>query len=96
MNIEDLRSLHISFYEDLQKNYPDNISGCFERHRDKFLIYGHYCSLLTKAQDHIQSITSTSFHDNVFKKTNFDFFITSGAREYLPGKKRIIRKTYQE
>jgi guanine nucleotide exchange factor VAV len=57
INIEELKNLHSVFYEDLLQYCPDEISLCFQKHKDKFLKYGTYCSLLTKAQDHIQAIT---------------------------------------
>ncbi|XP_077968932.1 proto-oncogene vav-like isoform X1 [Styela clava] len=58
MNIEQLRPIHTSFRDELvklQRNGQNaKFSQPFIQYREKFLIYGDYCSNLVDAQDHLE------------------------------------------
>ncbi|XP_033095457.1 guanine nucleotide exchange factor VAV3-like isoform X2 [Anneissia japonica] len=63
LNIEELYSRHFKFSRELYRsrdNGTHNMSNVFIKHKDKFLIYGFYCSFLTNAQRHIDEVCKSS------------------------------------
>ncbi|XP_049272801.1 protein vav isoform X2 [Rhipicephalus sanguineus] len=61
-HIKELAETHTGFHADLHKACVSSqhlkISDCFLRWKDKFIVYGDYCSNLPKAQEQIDELCS--------------------------------------
>ncbi|XP_077504211.1 proto-oncogene vav-like isoform X2 [Amblyomma americanum] len=61
-HIKELADTHTGFHADLHKACISSqhlkISDCFLRWKDKFIVYGDYCSNLPKAQEQIDELCS--------------------------------------
>ncbi|XP_014668466.1 PREDICTED: proto-oncogene vav-like isoform X2 [Priapulus caudatus] len=61
-HIEELHTVHTGFYNDLQRAYTTgsmSIADCVLKWRDKFLVYGNYCSNLPSARQCIDELCAT-------------------------------------
>ncbi|GFY35885.1 guanine nucleotide exchange factor VAV3 [Trichonephila clavipes] len=63
MNIEELAEIHTGFHSELYKACTSSqykISECFLHWKDKFIIYGEYCSKLPAAQERVEDLSNKS------------------------------------
>lgn len=61
---QQLHTIHTGFHSEIQKSVADkkgshkvSIADCFIKWKPKFLIYGEFCSNLTKAQDMVDELS---------------------------------------
>ena len=61
---QQLHTIHTGFHSEIQKSVGDkkghhknSIADCFTKWKPKFLIYGEFCSNLTKAQDMVDELS---------------------------------------
>ncbi|GFU06550.1 protein vav [Nephila pilipes] len=63
MNIEELAEIHTGFHSELYKACTSSqykISECFLHWKDKFIVYGEYCSKLPAAQERVEDLSNKS------------------------------------
>nr|XP_042895082.1 protein vav [Parasteatoda tepidariorum] len=63
MNIKELAEIHTGFHSELYKACTSShykISECFLHWKDKFIVYGEYCSKLPAAQERIEELSTKS------------------------------------
>ncbi|XP_078489449.1 guanine nucleotide exchange factor VAV2-like isoform X2 [Ciona intestinalis] len=69
MNIEDLLPIHQDFLRELEKSSsesPSTLSRPFLKFKDRFLLYGLYCSKLIDAQDHLEDVKKMNPRSGMF------------------------------
>ncbi|GIY52427.1 guanine nucleotide exchange factor VAV3 [Caerostris extrusa] len=63
MNIKELAEIHTGFHSELYKACTSSqykISDCFLHWKDKFIVYGEYCSKLPAAQEKVEDLSNKS------------------------------------
>ncbi|KAG8191668.1 hypothetical protein JTE90_016456 [Oedothorax gibbosus] len=63
MNIKELAEIHTGFHSELYKACTTTqykISECFLHWKDKFIVYGEYCSKLPAAQEKVEDLCNKS------------------------------------
>ncbi|XP_035216160.1 protein vav-like isoform X3 [Stegodyphus dumicola] len=63
MNIKELAEIHTGFHSELYKACTSShykISECFLHWKDKFIVYGEYCSNLPAAQERVEDLCNKS------------------------------------
>ncbi|XP_055933228.1 protein vav-like isoform X2 [Argiope bruennichi] len=63
MNIKELAEIHTGFHSELYKACTSSqykISECFLHWKDKFIVYGEYCSKLPAAQEKVEELSNKS------------------------------------
>nr|CAB3267600.1 guanine nucleotide exchange factor VAV2-like [Phallusia mammillata] len=60
MNMDVLHNIHKEFFKEIERAKNDKLSQPFLKYKDRFLVYGEYCSSMTDSQDLVEELMKSN------------------------------------